>query len=97
MKFSQHIVVSVADEAALLSLIDEGTDEVAPPGLTRMRVLKFRDQPGRYVIQADFDSWESAEQSNDRPDTQAWADRLAALIDGDPKYENLDVIRELEP
>lgn len=96
MKFSQHIVVNVADEAALLDLIEEGTGE-APPGLLGMRVLKFRDKPGRYVIQADFDSWESAEQSNDLPDTQAWADRLSALIDGDPKYENLDVIRELEP
>ena len=97
MKFSQHIVVSVTDEAALLNLIDEGTDEEAPPGLIGMRVLKFRDKPGRYVIQADFDSWESAEQSNDRSDTQAWAERLGALIEGDPKYENLDVIREMEP
>jgi quinol monooxygenase YgiN len=97
MKFSQHIVVNVADEAALFDLIDESTQEAAPPGLLGMRVLKFRDNPGRYVIQADFDSWESAEQSNERPDTQAWAERLAAVIDGDPKYENLDVVREMAP
>ena len=97
MRFSQHIVVNVADEAALLDLIDEGPEGVSPPGLIGMRVLKFRDKPGRYVIQADFDSWESAEKSNDRPDTQAWAERLAALIEGDPKYENLDVIRQMEP
>lgn len=97
MKFSQHIVVSVADEAALLDLIEEGTEAEAPPGLIGMRVLKFRDKPGRYVIQAEFDSWESAGQSNDRPDTQAWAQRLAAMIEGDSKYENLDVIREMQP
>ncbi|HJR92435.1 MAG TPA: hypothetical protein VJ938_08340 [Acidimicrobiia bacterium] len=97
MKFSQHIVVNVADESALLTLMDEAGGDTAPGGLLGMRVLKFRDKPGRYVIQADFDSWESAEQSNDRPETQEWAGRLASVIEGDPKYENLDVLREMTP
>ena len=96
MKFSQHIVVHAADEGDLVALVEEDMED-PPSGLTGMRLLRFREKPGRYVIQVDFDSWESAEGSNQRPETQAWATRLAAIIDGDPKYENLDVIREILP
>jgi hypothetical protein len=49
------------------------------------------------MIQADFDSWDSADESNRRPDTQAWAARLLEVIDGDPKFEDLDVLLELSP
>ncbi|MGH8911456.1 MAG: hypothetical protein ACRDVD_03010 [Acidimicrobiia bacterium] len=96
MKFSQHIVVYATDEAALVDLVSK--DTVSPPeGLVGLRLLRFRDKPGRYVIQADFDSWESADKSNGSADTQEWAERLSALIDGDPKYENLDVLLEETP
>lgn len=64
------------------------------PGFLGGRVLRFRDKPGRYVIQADFDSWEAAEANNEREETRRWAARLAEIIDGEPKYENLDVIAE---
>lgn len=94
MKFSQHIVVYASDEQALRELVED--ESAVPDGYIGGRLLKFRDKPGRYVIQADFDSWESAERSNDLPETQAWAERLLALIDGDPKYENLDVLLELD-
>ena len=49
------------------------------------------------MIQADFDSWDSAERSNERPDTQAWAARLHEVIEGAPKFEDLDVLLELTP
>lgn len=93
MKFSQHIIVNAVDEDALLNLVREDSAAV-PPGLTALRLLRFRDKPGRYAIQADFDSRESAEKSDERPETQAWAKRLREMIEGDPKYENLDVVYE---
>lgn len=62
------------------------------PGHLGGRLLRFRDKPGRYVIQADFDSWESAQANNDRTDTREWGARLAALLSGEPKYEDLDVL-----
>lgn len=96
MKFSQHIVVDAVDEDALLNLIREDSDNL-PPGLIALRLLRFREKQGRYVIQADFDSRESADKSNDRPETQAWAKRLREMIEGDPKYENLDVVYERHP
>jgi quinol monooxygenase YgiN len=95
VKFSQHIIIEVSDEAGLLELFrEEGT---TPPGLIGLRVLRFRDKPGRYAIQADFDSWESAEKSNELPSTQAAAERLTALVGTQPKYENLDVLLEMAP
>lgn len=93
MKFSQHIVVNAVDEDALLNLVREDSENL-PPGLIGLRLLRFRDKPGRYAIQADFDSRENAEKSNDRPETQAWAKRLQEMIDGEPKYEDLDVVYE---
>lgn len=95
MKFTQHIVFYVNDEQALLDLVDasnENTSEMS--GFLGGRVLRFRDKPGRYVVQADFESWEAAEANNDRPQTQEWAARMAEIIDGDPKYENLDVLAD---
>lgn len=93
MQFSQHIVVYATDEEALRELVTDDSSD-PPPGFLGGRLLRFRDKPGRYVIQVDFDSWESAQSSNQQPDVQAWAERLLALIDGDPKYEDLDVLVE---
>ncbi|HEX9856701.1 MAG TPA: hypothetical protein VGC47_15425 [Acidimicrobiia bacterium] len=96
MKFTQHVIVNVPDEEAMTALMKEWEDEEASdaPGFLGGRILKFREKPGRYVIQADFDSWEAAEQNNERPETQRWAARLAEIIEGEPKYENLDVLQE---
>ena len=46
------------------------------------------------MLQADFDSWESAEANNDRRETEEWSQKLSELIDGEPKYENLDVLAD---
>jgi antibiotic biosynthesis monooxygenase (ABM) superfamily enzyme len=93
VQFTQHVVVEAQDEEALLTLAHEWKSAGAGvPGYLGGRVLRFRKRPGRYVIQADFDSWESAEANNDRQDTQEWAAKLAATIEGDPKYEDLDVL-----
>lgn len=96
MKFRQHIVVDAVDEDALLNLIREDSDSL-PPGLIGLRLLRFRDKQGRYAIQADFDSRDSAEKSDQRPETQTWAKRLREMIEGEPEYQNLDVVYERLP
>lgn len=94
MQFTQHVVINVADEASLMALMQEWneSDADAAPGYLGGRLLRFRDKPGRYVIQADFESWDDAQDNNERPETNEWARRLVEIIDGDPKYENLDVL-----
>jgi quinol monooxygenase YgiN len=96
VKFTQHIIVHAPDEGALRDLLEEDAAP-PPPGLLGLRLHRFRDKPGRYMIQADFDSWDSADKSNQRPETQEWAARLLEVIDGDPKFEDLDVLLELSP
>lgn len=96
MQFTQHVVVHAESEEAILQLFDAWQEEGSggAPGFLGGRVLRFRDQPGKFVIQADFVSWDDAQENNDRPETQQWAERLRAIIDGEPKYENLDVLVE---
>jgi quinol monooxygenase YgiN len=95
MQFTQHVVFYTQDEDALMALVADWTAGGAgTPGFNGGRIHKFRDKPGRYVLQADFDSWEAAEANNDRPETQANAERLMGLVDGEVKYENLDVLGE---
>jgi quinol monooxygenase YgiN len=94
MQFTQHVVFYAPDEDAVMALVEEWSGEGAnTPGFLGARLLRFRDKPGRYVLQADFDSWEAAEANNDQAETQAQSDRLMALVDGEVKYENLDVLR----
>ncbi len=93
MRFTQHIVFFADSDDDVLELATGG-DEAETSGLIGGRVLRFRDKPGRYVIQADFESLEDAEASNDRPETQAWAERLRAIAQSEIKWENLDVLAE---
>lgn len=99
MKFTQHIVVWTDDPDALRSLLDEwnAEDAVAAPGYLGGALLAFRDKPGRYVIVAEFDSWENAQANSDRPETKAWATKLSEVITKEPKYENLDVLATSRP
>ena len=95
MRFTQHIVFYAASEEAVLDLVGSGMDESGGTGPIGGRVLRFRDKPGRYVIQVDFASWEEAAANNDRSETQAWAARLGEIAESEIKYENLDVIAEM--
>lgn len=92
MRFSQHVLFYAGSEEEVLRLVEGGSDPGTGP--VGGRVLRFRDKPGRYVIQADFESWEAAEANNDRPETQEWARRLREIAESEIKYENLDVIAE---
>ncbi len=94
MKFIQHIVVWTDDPDGLRSLLDDWNEDGAAdaPGYLGGSLLAFRDKPGRYVIVAEFDSWENAQVNSDRPDTKAWAAKLREVISKEPKYENLDVL-----
>ena len=96
MKFTQHVVFWSDDLEAVRALMDDWTnnDAATAPGYQGGRLLAFRDKPGRYVIQADFESWDLAQQNSDRPETGAWAAKLHELITEEPKYENLDVLAE---
>jgi hypothetical protein len=69
-----------------------------------MRVLADRDDPGSYVIVADFgvidpdvSAAEEAQRNNERPDTQASAERLRAFATGEIEYRHYDEIYRTDP
>jgi hypothetical protein len=98
--FSQTIAVRSHDPEKLLELLEQwDIDQAATDimGYMGTRVLADREDPGRYLIVADFgivdpdvSAAEEAERNNARPETQAWAARLRALVDDEPVYHHYD-------
>jgi hypothetical protein len=62
--------------------------------LVRSVVCEDRDQPGRHVVIAFFDSYEDAMKNSALPETDTLSKKTAALADGPPTFYNLDVIEE---
>ena len=98
--FSQSITMQCTDPAQLLEMleqwdIDQASNDIM--GFMGARLLADRDEPGRYIIVADFgvidpdvSAADEAERNNDRPETKAWAARLLSVIDGEPEYHHYD-------
>ena len=98
--FSQMISVRCDDAAPILEMLAEWDLKQATAdimGYMGTRVLADRDDPGRFVIIADFgvidpdvSAAEEAARNNERPETQAFAARLREMVDGEPEYRHYD-------
>ncbi|HEV8276432.1 MAG TPA: hypothetical protein VGQ26_12165 [Streptosporangiaceae bacterium] len=53
-----------------------------------------RNQPGRYFAIVFFDSYESAMENSNLPETRAAAEKYMALADGPPVFYDLDVLED---
>jgi quinol monooxygenase YgiN len=53
-----------------------------------------RNDPGRYVLIVFFDSYESAMENSNLPETQRMAAEMATVIDGPPTYLDLEVVED---
>jgi len=90
------------DTARLIEMANEWDIQQANSdimGYMGTRVLADRDDPGRFVIIADFgvidpevSAAEEAVRSNERPQTQASAARLRELVDGEIEYRHYDEV-----
>jgi hypothetical protein len=98
--FSQMIVIRCGDPAPVVELLEQWDLDQASTdimGYMGTRLLADRQNPGRYVIIADFgvvdpdvSAADEASRNNDRPETQAWAARLLEVVEGDPEYLDYD-------
>ena len=98
--FTQTIAVECDDPTEIVALLEQWDLDQASSdimGYMGIRLLADREQPGRYLIVADFGvvdpdvcAADEAARNNERPETQAWAARLRALVDGDPEYRHYD-------
>jgi quinol monooxygenase YgiN len=53
-----------------------------------------RDDPSRFMIIAFFDSYESAMENSNLPETDAFSKRMMELVDRPPTFYNLDVVED---
>lgn len=94
MTFIQTISFVARDEGQLMKLMDEWEkDAGTAPGFKRSWVLKDRDRPNSYLISAEFSSYDEAMKNSSRPETDAMAKRLVAMVEGQVEYRNYDLIK----
>ena len=82
---------------ALLADWDLGQSKSEIMGYIGTKLLADRDRPGDYMILAEFaevdgdlTAAEEAQRNNQREATERWAERLRALVDGEPDWIHFD-------
>jgi hypothetical protein len=100
LNFCQTIVVRSDDPASIVELLEQWDMQQADAdimGYMGTRVLADRENPGQYMIIADFgvvdpdvSAADEASRNNDRPETKEWAARLLTLVEGEPTYHHYD-------
>ena len=100
MKFAQGIRVRCGDPEGLLRLLvewDRGQASTEVMGYIGTRLLADRDEPGSFLILAEFAEVdgdltpaEEAERNNQREETERWAQKLRALVAGEPEWNHYD-------
>ena len=99
MAFTQTIWFSTSKYDEMQQMMDEFSAQQADPapGFRGIKILKDRDHENTYLVVAEFDSYELAMENSKRPETDAFAKRMAALADGPPAFGNFDVVHEETP
>ncbi len=100
MRFTQGIRVRCGDPEALQELLvrwDRAQAATDVMGYIGTRLLADRDEPGTFLILADFAEVdgeltpaEEAERNNQREETARWADELRRLVGGEPEWSHYD-------
>ncbi len=72
-------------------------DESGPRGTVRRSIVTRDHHDERHIVVAVFfDSYESAMENSNRPETGAFAEKMAAIVDGPPTFHDLDVVEDKE-
>jgi hypothetical protein len=101
--FTQTIAVRCTDPDRFAKLVeilrqwdrDQANADIM--GYMGLRILADREEEGRYLIVADFGvvdpdvpAADEAARNNERPETQATAAAMRAVLDDDPVYRHYD-------
>jgi hypothetical protein len=85
---------SRVDEIAAMAREYEAGQGGQAPGYRSSRILKDRDRENAYMVVAEFDSYELAMENSARPETDAFAKKMAELVDGAVTYGNYDEVSD---
>jgi hypothetical protein len=101
--FTQTISVRCSDPDRFAKLVeilrqwDRDQAQADIMGYMGLRIMSDREEPGRYLIVADFGvvdpdvpAADEAARNNERPETQATAAAMRAVLDDDPVYRDYD-------
>jgi len=95
MAFVQIIEMKTSNIDAVLEISEQWRQATeGKRTLVRDLALRDRNDPNRYLVVAFFDSYESAMENSGLAETEEFAQRLAALVDGPMIFHDLDVIAE---
>ena len=107
--FTQTIAVHCSDPAKVAEIVeileewDRHQASADIMGYMGLRLLADREHQGEYMIMADFgivdpdvSAADEAMRNNERPETQATAARLRALLDDEPMYRHYDCVYRTE-
>jgi hypothetical protein len=98
--FTQTISLRCEDPTPLIALLEQWDVDQASAdimGYMGIRLLADREDPGRYVIVADFgvvdpdvSAVDEAARNNERPETQATSAAMLSHCIGEPEYHHYD-------
>ncbi len=93
MKFVQIIDFETDRIEEMRALAEDSEKRLAgrEGGPTHRLVLKDRNQPGRYLVVIEFDSYEDAMRNSEDPETTKFAEQMAALCTRPPSFTDCDV------
>jgi quinol monooxygenase YgiN len=99
MRFVQTVAFSTDRLDEMRALMDEfaRTRAGEAPGFVKSTLVKDRDNDGKYLVIAEFESYEQAMENSARPETDAFARQMAELAGGPPSFGNYDVLSVQEP
>ena|ERR687896_692334 len=94
MAFLQIIEYQTSRVDEVTALGKEFREQVGAGGAKPLggTITADRDRPGYFLSIVEFDSYEAAMEASGRPETQEFFGRLSQLMDGPPKFYNLDVV-----
>ena len=95
MEFIQIIELKTSKPEELMAL-NEDFEKATEGKRTSRRSIVARDRndPSRHLVIVFFDSYESAVENSELPETQAMAPRFGEFVDGPVTFQDLDVIRD---
>lgn len=96
MAFVQLVEFTSQNTDQIRALTDRYQKETEGKRTTvRVLVCADREIPDRYVVVAEFGSYEEAMANSELPETREYAEAMAKLVDGPLSYRNLEVIEAL--
>ncbi|HZN16501.1 MAG TPA: hypothetical protein VFB78_19710 [Acidimicrobiales bacterium] len=95
MSFIQIVEVRTKRYDELKALGEEFEASIADKTTVRRTIItRDRNDPERVLIMVFFDSYESAMENSNLPETAAFGEKQMPLLEGPPVFHDLDVVED---